>query len=118
VRLNLEELTLRIIANEASGFEGDRIYSDEATDFFVTKDQKYLYLLSPTGDVIRLNTNHHNALSLVVQVTDWMSITKMGIFIVVAGWNNKSQENVFVLMDKELNYIQHTNISCKTSSRL
>jgi hypothetical protein len=115
--MNLEQLTDAINRKTANGYEGDRIYSDVAADFFVTENQRDLYLLRPNGDVIRLNANHHIALSNIVQVTDWMSITKMGKFIVVSALHSKAQENIFVLLNIELNYIDRTNISCKTSSR-
>ena len=118
VRLNLLDLTLNIAEKKTTGFEGDRIFSEEATDFFVTQNQKDLYLLQPNGNVIRLNADQHIALSSIVQVTDWMSITKMGSFVVVAGWNNMSQENTFVLLSKELEYADRLDVSCKTSCRL
>ena len=117
-RISLRSMVLRWNAGDScTGYEGDRIYSDMAVDFYVSPYDEAVYLLRPNGDVIRLNANHHIALSNIVQVTDWMSITKMGKFIVVSALNSKAQENIFVLLNIELNYIDRTNISCKTSSR-
>ena len=118
-RFNLDRLLQRLIAGDPClGFEGDRIFSEQAADFFVSPYDEAVYLLQPNGNVIRLNADQHIALSSIVQVTDWMSITKMGSFVVVAGWNNMSQENTFVLLSKELEYADRLDVSCKTSCRL
>ena len=115
--MNLEQLTDAINKKTANGYEGDRIYSDVAADFFVTENQRDLYLLRPNGDVIRLNANHHIALSNIVQVTDWMSITKMGSSFVVGGWNGQRRENHIILLTEKLQYLDRLDISCSLLSR-
>lgn len=117
-RLNIRQLLKRLYEGDRClGYEGDRLFIDQVADFFVSPYDEAVYLLRPNGDVMRLNTNQHIALSSTVQVTDWMSITKMGSQIVVAGWNSKSQDNTFVLLNKELEFADRLDISCKTTSR-
>ena len=118
VRLNLLDLTLNIAEKKTTGFEGDRIFSEEATDFFVTQNQKDLYLLQPNGNVIRLNADQHIALSSIVQVTDWMSITKMGRELVVGGWSGERRENHLVLLNEHLEYLDRLDVKCHVLSRL
>jgi hypothetical protein len=117
-RISLRSMVLRWNAGDScTGYEGDRIYSDMAVDFYVSPYDEAVYLLRPNGDVIRLNANHHIALSNIVQVTDWMSITKMGSSFVVGGWNGQRRENHIILLTEKLQYQDRLDISCSLLSR-
>ena len=118
-RFNLDRLLQRLIAGDPClGFEGDRIFSEQAADFFVSPYDEAVYLLQPNGNVIRLNADQHIALSSIVQVTDWMSITKMGRELVVGGWSGERRENHLVLLNEHLEYLDRLDVKCHVLSRL
>jgi hypothetical protein len=66
---------------------------------------------------MRLNTNQHIALSSTVQVTDWMSITKMDKHLVVGGWSGVRRENHLILLSEHLQYVDRLDVPCSLLSR-
>jgi len=79
-------------------------------DFII--DNKKIYVLSRWGDLLDLSTNRFTKLQLLMDLKDWCSLAKSGNCLLVSSWSKTRHENVFFMLDFDLQIIHSLIVSC------